>query len=393
MGNKERYEKGKENLLNNKSVCSENKRLFKKFFDYEENKLKRSNGLQGLDDRAYKTLILYVHYFKNINKWLKGKAWVKLTKKDIKKLYDDLEEGKIKKSNGERLKDRVSYYNKVFKSKPFQLARKKDIAEEIIEFSAPRQEQVRFITEEDFKKLVSVVAFKHKLLFWLLWDIGENISSILELKKKDFIRQIDKNKEPEYLVVLNKEILKRSRTPRTEPTHYKETTELLDIALNNLIKEDDKLFNFGTRQAEKIMKKAVQVTGIKTKPTGDNPTLKDLRSGMACHLLGSCGWSSDEVKARLGHKPSSSAIDKYINYLAINKTNPKQKVFDSNLSKIEFELDESKEREKLLNLRIDNMVKFQRKLAEGILRLGQKKIPKKEFVEIIETYGKPIKTK
>jgi integrase len=358
MSLQDQYQKRKAELLNSKNVCQENKTLFSKFFDWEENKLKRSNGIREIDDRSYKTLIMYHHYFKNLNKWFKGKAWKKLTKADIKKVYDDLEDGKIKKSNGEPLKDRISYYNKVFKSKPFQMARKKDIAEEIIEFTAPVEENVRFITEEDFKKIVSVAhSTSHKLMLWLLWDIGENIGSILDFRKKDFIKQLNKsNKEPEYLVVLNKEILKRSRTPRTEPTHYKETVQFLDILLNDL-KHDDKLFNFGMRQAEKVFKRAVKITKIKTKPKGEIPTLKDLRSGMACHLLSQCSWTSDEVKGRLGHKPSSKAIDKYVTYYALNKNDPKKKIFDTNLTKLEDEIEEMKEREKLKDRRIEHLYK------------------------------------
>jgi len=361
------YERRKGYLLNSEEVSKANKTLFKKFLDWEENKLKRTNGLREVDERSYKTLILYIHYFNNLNKWFNGKDWKKLSKKDIRKVYDDLEDGRILKSNGEPIKDRVSYYNKVFKSKPFQMAGKKHIAEEVIEFTAPIEENVRFITEEDFKKIVQTTpSIKYKLKFWLLWDIGENINSTLNLRKRDCIKQKNRStNEPEYLIVLNKEILKRSRTPRTEPTNYKETVELLDIVLEDL-GPDDRLFDVGVRQVEKVMTNAVRITKIICKPKGERPTLKDLRSGMACHLLGECGWTSDEVKGRLGQKPSSKSIDKYITYLALNKDNPKKKIYDSNLSKIESELEEIKEREKLKDKRIENMHRLLENLENHI---------------------------
>jgi len=61
--------------------------------------------------------------------------------------------------------------------------------------------------EEDFRKIISN-AYKpnHKVLFWLAWDIGENINSLLRLKKNDFHRQQNPyTKEPEYRVNLRKE--------------------------------------------------------------------------------------------------------------------------------------------------------------------------------------------
>ena len=52
----ELFTEAKSKLLEDKSVCQENRDLFKKFFEYEEKKLKRINSLQDLDDGRYKTL-------------------------------------------------------------------------------------------------------------------------------------------------------------------------------------------------------------------------------------------------------------------------------------------------------------------------------------------------
>jgi DNA polymerase III delta prime subunit len=86
-------------------------------------------------------------------------------------------------------------------------------------------------------------------------------------------------------------------------------------------------------------------------PGGQKVTWKDLRSSMACDLLKK-GWSRDEVNARLGHKPSSRIIDRYINFLALDRNKPKKKVFESNLKKIEEELATSIEFGKLQGQRI-----------------------------------------
>ena len=39
---------------------------------------------------------------------------------------------------------------------------------------------------------------------------------------------------------------------------------------------------------------------------------------MACNLLEKV-WTTDEIKSRMGHKPSSTVLDVYVNYKALNK--------------------------------------------------------------------------
>ena len=85
---------------------------------------------------------------------------------------------------------------------------------------------------------------------------------------------------------------------------------------------------------------------------------------MACYLLKN-GYTREEVNARLGHTPSSSEIDKYINFLAIDKSKPQKKVYESNLRKVEEELKKSKEREKLFNQKLDSLRKHLLQQADG----------------------------
>ena len=352
MSQKKSYLRTKEQLLNNLEICKENRELFVRFFAVEEQKLKRKNGLASLDNSCYKTLISYTQRLKNVNNWFHNKPWKDITKLDIDRIYNDLEDGKIKNRRGYRFADRTSYYNKVFKSKPFQLAGKADLAREVIEFSSNPRKEVSFVNEETFLKMVSVLSKPtHLLLFWLAWDIGENINTLLQLSKKDFIRQINEDtKETEYLVNLPREKLKRSRQSRSEPTLYPETAKYADIVLSGL-KESELVFRFGYRQALKLMHNVAKKTGARCVPTNSRVSWKDLRSGMACHLLKS-GWTIDEVNFRLGHKPSSKEIDAYVSYLAIDRRKPKKKLFDSNLQAIQNDLEEARKREKLYSERL-----------------------------------------
>lgn len=371
MGYKEQYENRKKFLLNDKSINKDNRELFKKFFEWEEYKLKRTNQKRIIDEPNFKTLLEYTSRFISVNKWFKNKAWKDLTKEDIKKVYDDLEDGKIKSNRGKPYANRSTYYNKIFKSKPFELAGKDNIAKEVIEYFSQEKGEVRFIEEEDFKKLVNVaISPSHKALLWLAWDIGENVNALLQLTKRDLIKQKNPNtKEEEYLVNLPKDILKRARRERGEITNFQETTKILDIVLKDL-KEEDLVFNFGYGMAKKFFERAIRITGIKTKPKGLKPTWKDLRSGMACHLL-KTGWHTDEINSRLGHSPSSQELDKYVNFFALNKHEPKKRVFDNDIQRLKEEVENFKNNLKLKDMRIEEQGKTIEKLWSENKKVGQ----------------------
>ncbi|OHB49714.1 MAG: hypothetical protein A2Y10_06030 [Planctomycetes bacterium GWF2_41_51] len=370
---KEQYEKAKKHLLADELICKANRDLLKEFFVFEEWKLKRQNGLATLDNSCYKTLSGYVYKLKKVNDWFKNKPWKDLTKEDIQKVYDDLEDGIIKNQRGQKYGDTAGYYSKIFRGKPFKLAGKSEIAENVLEYhTSMSNKEVRFVTEEEFRKLVSVVSNPaHLALLWLQWDIGENINTLLALTKNNIIKQKNPHtNENEYIVNLPKAKIKRSRITRSEPTLYPETVRYLDMVLNGL-KDNDKIFTFEHRQALKVIQNACRKSGAKCMPIGDAIRWKDLRSGMACHLLKS-GWTRDEVNARLGHTPSSKSLNAYINYLAIDRHAPKKRLLTSNLQEVQNELEEARRREKLQAERIERQQEELRALqmkVDEVLRL------------------------
>lgn len=385
LRNNERMYKERIKLfLTDKKICADNRKFFKEFLEKEEYSLKRRNGLRKLDDGCYKTLYYYIVRFNNVNKWFKNKPLKDLTKDDFKKFYDDFEDGKILTKAGKPFEDRDSYYFKIFKSKPFKMLGKLDIVEEVMEFhQTHKNKEVRFIKEEEFKKIANVIINPaHKLLAWLAFDIGENVCALLQLRKKDCVRQIDKDTNiPEYRVNLRKETLKRSRTARSELTNHEETVELFDLILKDL-KDDDLLFTFGYRNAKKFLDRAIKITKIKCEPKGEEVTWKDLRSSMACDLLVK-GYSRDEVNARLGHRPSSNYIDKYINFLALDNKKPQRKVYEHNLGRLQKELEEQKQQNKLLSARSEKFMKFMNFFEENIANMDYEAYQK--FKEKINT--------
>lgn len=373
---KDRYPKLKKKLLENSKINANNRKVIAKFLEYEEYKLKRKEGLSEADERSCKTLVNYLRRIRQINEWLGNKDWKNLKKSDIKKLVDDLEDGVIKTPKGQKHSDRAQFYQ-VIKGKLFDIVKKSQYANEIfsdyeIKGRDDANNHVRFIDEKTFRQIVDhAITPEQKCLLWLAFDIGENIGSLLELEKKDFKKQMNEDtKEQEYLVILPKEKLKRSRTPRTEITNYPETAKYLDIVLENVkpadktisnkwmkdrplseIHSDDKLFKFGMKASTLFLIRVVEKANARCSPGGEMVTWKDLRSSMACDLLKK-EWSRDEVNARLGHKPSSRIIDRYINYLALDRKKPKKKIYENNMHKINEELKEAREFIKLQGQRL-----------------------------------------
>lgn len=371
------YYRRKEEIGNDKSICKDNRDLFLKFLDQHEVRLKRKNGLRALDEGTYSTLYDYTVKLRIVNDWFNNKAWKDLTKKDIERVYNAVEDGKIVRKNGEPYRDaESSYYNKILRSKPFEMIGKADIAREVIE-SPNKDKEVRFITEDDFLKLIEY-AYKphHKLLLWLAFDIGENINSLLKLKKGDCQRQQNPHtNEMEYRINLPKSILKRARKTRSEITNHPETATLLDTYLKGL-GEDDLLFNFGYNTAKKVIDRCSTYSKVVCKPKGQKVTWKDLRSSMACNLLKK-GWTTDEINARLGHRPSSAEIDVYVDFLAIDRHRPKKKVQEYEIQRLMQEVKELKEREKLQAVRNDRLEEQIAQVKELVLNQAKGKIMKK----------------
>jgi len=382
-------------LMKDEFICKENKALFKKFLEEQEYKLKRKRNLTEINDKTAKTLNAYVNRLRNVSNFFNNKPLKNITKEDIKKVYDDLEDGKILNSQGTPFKDKASYYNKIMKSRPFEMIGKDALAKEVILTTADRDSEVRFITEEDFKKILScVIQVRHKAVLQLAWDVGENLTTLLELNVKDCRKLVDEDtKEPYYNIRLQGEFLKTGRTKRTEPTLYPETVQLLDIILQGK-KPEEKLFDFTKQALEKAWHRALYKTGVRCEPDGQTPTIKDIRSGMACHLIDK-DWTSDEIKSRLGHKPSSTVIDRYLNYKAKSKTRTRKKIRSFEIQRLKEEIDSIKERERLTNSRmrklqedIEDLETIKDLLVTGGIKPKGKPLSNEEFAKLAE--GKKV---
>lgn len=348
---KERYERRKQELINNKDIKPINRRKFKDILDYLEKKLRRKNGLETNDEANYKTLLTYIDKCRNINKWFLNKDLTKITETDIKRVYEGLEDG-ILKPNG----DRANYYAKFMKSKPFEILGKKEIAIKVIEYTFFKKPEVEFITEEDFRNIMNFITnLDVKILLWLLIDYGENIFSMLQLVSNDceIIRNLTTGEE-EVKINFRKDIIKRSRTPRALFNNYVETAKLL-IPIIRSKDKFDLLFTVNRRTIEKQFKTACEKANVKLRPKNEEiPTLKHLRNSMMNDLLVK-GFSTDEIKKRAGHKPSSNVIDRYVTYHALNDKPMKKKFIQGQTEKFSEDLEKFRFQDKIKSQEIESL--------------------------------------
>src|SRR5262245_33699923 len=129
---KQRYERLKTELRADSEICLENRHLFLQFLEFEEYKLKRRGVQRMLDDNSLMTLVAYVSRLRVVNRWFSNRPWKDLTKTDIQRVYDDLEDGKISNRWGRPVQDRHSFYNLILRSKPFEMAGKKELVKEVM---------------------------------------------------------------------------------------------------------------------------------------------------------------------------------------------------------------------------------------------------------------------
>lgn len=362
MGNpigefKGRYERRKAKLLADKAICRENRTLFKEFLEWLETKLKRTNGHATLDNSSYNTVYNYLNHLTNINQWFKNKPLKDLTRQDIERVYTALEDGEILSKRGGPVKDRASVYSKCFKGKLFRMVGKDSMARDVLEYSKAQKRVARYFTEEDFRDLLAQVRKPlHRALFWLAWDVGENINALLQLRKADFTkRRSDVRGEPEYLVHLKEEILKRSRTSRGVETLYPETVEVLDEVLADL-KPGDRLFPFSYEYSKKLLNRALERCQVVTKPHATKPTWKDFRSSNATMLLGK-GWSKEEINIRQGRTLSSDDINIYASAAGLDQRvrKGKKKFRQGQVQELQAELQEMREKQELYEKRMSTL--------------------------------------
>lgn len=337
----------------------ENVKLAIEYLEHREDYLKKVNGTGDTARKRYfKTLGKEITYLQNVLYWFNKWNLKDLTKDNIEEVFNKIEEDKLRSIKGNSLKDNTKkdYYSKVLKNGFFNFIKKDDLAKEVIIRKFTTNEEVRFFEFETLIRLTKAQRYKdHELLLWLMFDTGVEINAILQLRKNDFSLEKTENNDDYYTLHVREEIGKKRRSVRNIFIYHNRTNELLNEILKG-IGDTENLFKFKWRNAYNIINETSKTLNLKLKTHNQYITPKDFRSSCATYFLKE-GWTTDEIKARLGHKPSSSVIDRYVSYLSLDQQKLKKKKEEVDIKNYKEKYSQIAERNRQLEETIKSMNK------------------------------------
>lgn len=315
------YRVSLQNLMQRDGICQKNKELIAAWLAKKEQEFIAVKGNETTSQIRYlKTLSKYLFMLNNLAQWFK-KPFNEITEQDIRRVYEELESGEIGRRNGKPFtkQTRKDYYNKVFKSDFFKFIGKYELAQHVVLRRMESEDAVRFFTIEDLERMTSMTSNpQSKLILNLLFDTGMRIGTLLNIRKSDIEkiqREIGHGTKSYYIIHIKKEYTKSNRDS-TLSILLDNTNELLDIQLPKM-HDDDYVVDVSYSSVVKLVKRYSKKANVSTKPDNKPISIHDFRRSCGCYLLKQ-GLSIDQIKKRLGHKPSSTVIDKYVDYLALD---------------------------------------------------------------------------
>lgn len=349
-----------------------------------EEYLQNVNGFEEYaQKRYYSTLDKELTYIQNVLMWFNKWNLKNLTKNNIKEVYEKLETGQLKGIRGNTLKEgtKKDYYSKVLKNGFFEFIGKNNLARQVILRKFSENADVRFFNYETLKKLAKAMRYKdHELLVWLLFDTGVEINALLELKKNDFSIEKSEIGENYHILHMRQQISKKGRQTRNIDIWFERTNQLIFEHLETL-QPNDNIFNFKWRNAYKFINETSKKLNLKLETPNDYIKPKDFRSSCATFFI-SEGWTTDEVKARLGHKPSSTVIDRYANYKGLKMRKKRTDKEEVDLKHYKQKFNEIAKHSRKQEHDINELKQIISSLATSIQKHTGKKLPSLEHLNL-----------
>jgi integrase len=185
-----------------------------------------------------------------------------------------------------------------------------------------------------------------------MFSTGMRVGTLLNLKVKDCELKHNVKTNMDYYLIHIQADYTKSQKNRTVPVVIPRANKLLKDYLTHL-KPEDILFPYSHQGISKSLKQACMESKIRTKPTKKLVTPHVLRKSAAIYLLNK-KYSIDQVKAMLGHKPSSTVIDRYVNYLGLGFENEINLVQSDSYEKVKSELENVKSQMLVMQRQKDN---------------------------------------
>ena len=339
-----RFDQAKEKFKNREELPLKNRQVALKWLDKKEKDLTMGLSTAEKEEnrhRRAKTLTKYIFLLNNICRWFKDLENISL--EELEQFKEDFYNDELRSIKGSMIKGKREYISKVIKSDFFKFLGHYDKSVKVFNFKLQNNKtRVEFLTFEDIKTLVEIAPSKiYKLVLFLLFASGMRIGTLFNIRKKDFeLRFNEQTKIYYYLVHIRKEYTK-SQDDRTIPIIIPECNDLLKKYLEKL-NFNDLLINVNCKTLTKQLGSLCVDSGIRTKPDNKNlPTIHILRKSATLFWLNK-GYSTDQVKALLGHKPSSDAIDVYANYSGMDLEPSVTRIQVDELLKLNKELEHNR---------------------------------------------------
>ncbi|MCK5612552.1 site-specific integrase [Candidatus Pacearchaeota archaeon] len=338
-----RYERALERLASDKRLPAKNRELAVDWIKKKKEELEEDLALKEKEQdshRRCKTLIKYCYLLTNVCFWFPDLT--KITKKDLAQFKKDFFNDEIRSIGGKILKCKRDYITKVFRSGFFKNhLQLRSVVDEVFSGKMKKSKNtVEFIELDDLKKMVEIASYSYqKLILYLLFSTGMRIGTLLNMRKRDFeLKYNPKTKVHYYLCHIKAEYTK-SKEPRAIPIIIPECNDSLKKHMEKL-KDEDFIVEIGYSAVNNLLEKVTVEAGIVTKPNKQKPHIHILRKSTAIFLL-NAGYTTDQVKAWLGHKPSSTAIDVYVNYIGLSFEPEVTKVQTDELLKLQDTIKEN----------------------------------------------------
>lgn len=368
-----RYDAALNRLLHDERISKKNRELC-----YEWVKLKEKELTDGKskDERAQdahrhaKTLAKYCTLLTNISFWFPDLTAI--TKKDLEKFKDNFLNDKIKSVNGKILKEKNDYIRKVIKSPFFKkYLGHRDIVEDVFSNRVKdKKTRPQFFLYDDLKELVSSCRYNdEKAILYLLFSTGVRIGTLLNLKFEDFELKYNSKTDMQYYLCHVKAEYTKSNADRAVPIVIPEVNEFLIKHFQHATPTDF-VVNVSYASVRNLIERTASSIGLKTKPDNQPITPHIYRKSTSLFLLNN-GYSLDQVKAFLGHSPSSDAIDCYANYSGLNFDPQTTKVQVDEFMKLKDKLKSQDLKMNVLLQQNDDIQRKQQLTEDVILKMAQ----------------------
>lgn len=402
-GMEQKWKNAKANLLADKTISESNKELCIAWLDEKETQLTEGLTLSQKQEKRLKyikTLSKYAGNLRNVARWFPDLK--NITKAELETVKKKLYNNELLGTCGRPTTCASDYVRKLFKGDKsfFTFLGHEKITQEVFKVSRRLEpSDVEFIRISDLQKICEHVSQFHiKTAFEVLFYSGLRIGELLNLRVDDIELKIGKNSKTPYYLIHVRATTSKSNTSRTIPLMDIGTIEHLQTFLAD--KKDNVLvFPFSYTTYAKTLQDVCEKYKIYTQPYPQHkklPHIHTLRKSSTLYWLNQ-KYTSDQIKAFLGHKPSSTIIDVYLNYSGIDHEPKIESIQAEDLrgkreeleqrekKLLEMELRLEEEQKRMLE-QMDNKLDLFEKLLKQSIRAKNKVDPKMDVETVREAY-------